>query len=275
MDTFRLSVLLIFTLLLSIMSNLNAAPEKEVYVSIDTGYGKMKVRLYNDTPLHRDNFLRAIKDGAYDGVLFHRVIRDFMIQGGDPSTMKDSLKAKEFATRYDYRVEPEFVYPTHFHKKGVLAAAREADEVNPTKASSSTQFYIVTGKLFNGPGLDMIEKQRYEKLLQSILVRLQTENREKVKELYRSGNRSQLSALRDSLVEQAEKEADSLKEKALLTKEQRDAYRTVGGTPHLDGEYTVFGEVVEGMEVLDKIQKTATDPADRPKSEIRFKIEIL
>jgi peptidylprolyl isomerase len=275
MNTIRLSFILIFTLSLSSMTDLNASPQKEIYVSIDTDYGKIKLKLYNDTPLHRDNFVEAVKDGVYDGVLFHRVIRDFMIQGGDPSTIKDSLKAKEFKAKYDYRIDPEFVYPTHFHKKGVLAAAREGDDVNPAKASSSTQFYIVTGKIFNGPALDLIEKQKSERLVQDIINRLQSENKEKIKELYRSRNRSELNALRDSFIEQAQKEAVSLKDKTLLTKEQRDAYRTAGGTPHLDGEYTVFGEVVEGMDVLDKIQKVATDPSDRPKSEIRFKVAIL
>jgi peptidylprolyl isomerase len=260
---------------MTIMTNLNASPQKEIYVSIDTDYGKIKVKLYNDTPLHRDNFLKAVKDDAFGGVLFHRVIRDFMIQGGDPSTLKDSLKAKEFKTKYDYRIDSEFVYPTHFHKKGALAAAREGDDVNPAKASSPTQFYIVTGKIFNGSALDLIEKQKHERLVQNILHRLQSENQEKIKELYRSRNSSELNALRDSFIEQAKKEAILLKDKILLTKEQRDIYRTIGGTPHLDGEYTVFGEVVEGLDVVDKIQKVATDPSDRPKSEIRFKIAIL
>lgn len=273
MNTIRLTVILIFTF--SFMTNLKAASQDEINVSIHTDYGEIRLKLYNDTPLHRDNFLKAIKDGAYDGVLFHRVIKGFMIQGGDPSTLKDSLKAKELEAKFDYRVNPEFVYPTHFHKRGVLAAAREADEVNPTKASSSTEFYIVTGKTFSGPALDFIEKQNYERLRQDIFNKLNTESRDRIKELYRSRNRAELNAFRDSLIEQAEKEAVLLKDKAILTKEQRDAYRTIGGAPHLDGEYTVFGEVVEGLDVVDKIQKVATDPSDRPKSEIRFKIAIL
>jgi peptidylprolyl isomerase/peptidyl-prolyl cis-trans isomerase B (cyclophilin B) len=273
MNNTSLSFILIITLFF--MTNQKAASQKEIYASIDTNYGKIKVKLYNDTPLHRDNFVKAVKDGVYDGLLFHRVIKDFMIQGGDPSTMKDSLKAKEINAKYDYRINPEFVYPNHYHRKGVLAAAREGDEVNPAKASSSTQFYIVTGKIFNGPALDLIEKQKSERLFQGILSRLQVQNKEKIKELYRSRNRVELSAFRDSLVQQAEKEASLLKDKTLLTAEQRDAYRTVGGTPHLDGEYTVFGEVVEGMDVLDRIQKVATDAFDKPKSEVRFKIEIL
>jgi peptidylprolyl isomerase/peptidyl-prolyl cis-trans isomerase B (cyclophilin B) len=248
------------------------AATKEVHAVIETNLGKIKIKLYNDTPIHRDNFVKAINQGAYDGVIFHRVIKDFMIQGGDPATKVDSVKAHADAERFSYQIDAEIVYPTHFHRKGVLAAARMGDDENPQKASSSTQFYIVTGKVFNDSTLDLMQKQKFEKLKQSIFNRLQADNREKVKELYRLGDRAQLAAFKDSLVAIVEKEARLSQAKILFTPEQRQAYKTDGGTPHLDGAYTVFGEVVEGMDVVDKIQAVSTNSQDKPIADIRMKI---
>lgn len=264
----------IYTLFIFIFFTLSPmeAKTKEVYAVIETNLGKIKIRLYDDTPLHRDNFVKAVKAGAYDGVLFHRVIKDFMIQGGDPSTKSDTVRARSDEKLFDYEVNAEIVYPTHFHRKGVLAAARTGDDVNPQKASSSTQFYIVTGKIFNDSTLDLMQKQKLERFKQSVFNRLQSENKDKVKELYREGNRTGLNSFRDSLIEQTEKEVDNLKESVLFTEEQRDAYKSQGGTPHLDGAYTVFGEVVEGIDVVDKIQNVSTNSLDKPLSDIRMKI---
>lgn len=256
------------------MSSTSHAVTNEIHAVIETNFGKIKIKLYNDTPLHRDNFVKAVKAGAFDNVLFHRVIKDFMIQGGDISTMPDSAKAKRLSKEFGTDINAEILYPTHFHKKGVIAAAREGDDVNPEKKSSATQFYIVVGKIFNDSSLNLLEKNRYEQLKQSIFKRLQGENSGKIKELYRAGDRQALSSFRDSLISLTEKEAETEKSKTTFTEEQRKAYKEMGGTPHLDGNYTVFGEVTEGMEVVEKIQALPTDTNDKPLSDVRMKIKL-
>ena len=178
------------------------AQTKETVVVIETNYGTIKAKLYNDTPLHRDNFIKLVNEGWYNGSPFHRVINNFMIQGGQNA---------------DGRLDPGYTVPAefrenHFHQKGALCAARQADQVNPKKASSGSQFYIVQGQVFDDKTLDL-----YEERLGKIF-----------------GAR------------------------------QRQAYKTVGGTPHLDGDYTVFGEVTEGLEVVDKIAAVKTGYMDVP-----------
>lgn len=186
-------------------------------VEMLTTEGRMVFVLYDDTPLHRDNFLKLVKEHTYDGLLFHRVIKNFMIQGGDPDS-KDAAPGQMLGSgTLGYTVPAEFK-PNHIHKKGALCAARQGDNVNPKKESSATQFYIVQGQVWDGKMLDMIE-QRMGKT---------------------------------------------------LTAEQRKVYSTVGGTPHLDGEYTVFGELVEGMDVVDKIAAVRTGRADRPVEDVKI-----
>ena len=195
------------------------AQDKETIVLIDTNKGKIKVKLYNDTPKHRDNFIKNVENKIYDGLLFHRVIRQFMIQGGDINS-KDA-PAKELLGSGDlgYTIPAEIVYPKYFHKAGALCAARTGNDVNPQKESSATQFYIVTGKYFTSMELDKMEKK------------------------------------------------DNIK----FTPEQREAYMMQGGYPQLDQEYTVFGEVISGMKVVNKIQMVETDENDRPIEDIRIK----
>ena len=176
--------------------------EKETVVVIKTSMGTIKAKLYNDTPKHRDNFIKLVNEGWYNGSPFHRVIKDFMIQGG---------QNKDGRLDPGYRVPAAFK-DNHFHKKGALAAARQPDQVNPQKASSGSQFYIVQGKVYDDRTLDMFE-----------------------------GRMGKVFSAR-----------------------QRQAYKTVGGTPHLDGDYTVFGEVVEGLEVVDKIAAVETGRGDVP-----------
>ena len=195
-------------------------------VKISTSLGNITVRLYDETPLHRDNFLKLAKEGFYNGTLFHRVIKDFMIQTGDPlsRTAKPGEALGEGDEQPSDWLEPEFRIPRIFHHRGVVAAAREGDNVNPQQKSSSQQFYIVTGRTWNDTQLD--------------------------------------AQLRHS----ARQAGDA----PLLTPEMREAYRTVGGTPHLDGAYTVFGEVKEGMHVVETIEQAPTDANDRPTDDIRI-----
>ena len=178
------------------------AQQKETVVVIETNYGTIKAKLYNDTPLHRDNFIKLVNEGWYNGSPFHRVIKDFMIQGGQN---KDGRQDPGYTVPAEFRTN-------HFHKKGALCAARQADQVNPKKASSGSQFYIVQGQVFDDKKLDLYE-ERLGKVFSAV---------------------------------------------------QRQAYKTVGGTPHLDGDYTVFGEVTEGLDVVDKIAAVKTGRMDVP-----------
>lgn len=244
---------------------------KETIVVMDTTLGEIKLKLYNETPKHRDNFIKLVKEGQYEGLLFHRVIKDFMIQGGDV-TSKDAPMNKQLgAGDLGYTVPAEFKYPTYFHKKGALCAARTGDEVNPERASSASQFYIVTGKKYPESELNQMEKQLDIRLKQEIFNRLQTENRTKIMELYRSGNKEELDILRDTLIGKTELEAERRKEEAKIPAEIREIYKTIGGVPFLDNQYTVYGEVIEGIEVVDAIQQVKTNKQDRPTENVIIK----
>ena len=248
----------------------------ETRVLMHTNKGDIKLKLYNDTPLHRDNFIKLVKEGQYNGLLFHRVIKDFMIQGGDV-TSKDAPMNKQLgAGDLGYTVPAEFRYPKYFHKKGALCAARTGDEVNPEKASSASQFYIVTGKKYSEQELNQMEKQLEGRLKQEIFARLQNENKPKIMEFYRSGNKEELAILRDTLIGKTELEAEKRKDEVKLNPELREAYKNVGGVPFLDNQYTVYGEVVEGMDVVDAIQSSKTNKQDRPTENIVINsVEIL
>lgn len=250
--------------------------QTETIVTMHTSMGDIKLKLYNGTPQHRDNFIKLVKEGQYEGLLFHRVIKDFMIQGGDV-TSKDAPMTKQLgAGDLGYTIPAEFNYPTYFHKKGALCAARTGDEVNPERASSASQFYIVTGKVYKDNELSQMEKQLEMQLKQSIFNRLQTENRDKIMELYRSGQKQELSILRDTLIGKTELEAEKRKGEAKLSPEVREVYKTIGGVPFLDNQYTVFGEVIEGIETVEAIQQAKTNKQDRPTENIVIEsIEIL
>lgn len=242
--------------------------EKRTLVKLETTIGNITVALYNETPKHRDNFIKLVKEGVYDSTLFHRVIKQFMIQAGDPDSKNASDTAMLGSGDVGYTIPAEF-NPKFFHKKGVLAAARQGDDVNPEKASSGCQFYIVTGRKFTEPQLlgmeNKINEQREEALFDSLA-------RQHMKEIYKMrkvGDNAGLLELQDTLEAQARELADK-EEKFRFTPEQIKAYSTVGGAPHLDGSYTVFGEVTEGMEVVENIEIAKTNRADRPVENIRI-----
>lgn len=250
--------------------------QKETEVIMHTSKGDIRLKLYNDTPRHRDNFLRLAAEGQYNGLLFHRVIKDFMIQGGDVTSKDAPMNKPLGAGDLGYTVPAEFQYPTRFHKKGALCAARTGDEVNPERASSASQFYIVTGKVYTDAELDQMEKQLENRLKQAIFNRLQTENRPRIMELYRNGDKSELAVLRDTLIGKTELEAEKRKEEARLSPVVRETYKTIGGVPFLDNQYTVYGEVVEGLDVVDAIQQAKTNKQDRPTENIVIEsVEIL
>ena len=227
MKTKKILFLLFFFSIWSLMSaqtpaNQNKGGEKTTYVKIETPMGNIVVKLYNETPLHRDNFIKLVKDGTYNGLLFHRVIKNFMIQGGDPNSRNAKPGQMLGDGTLGYTIPAEFV-PGLYHKKGALAAARQGDQVNPRKESSSCQFYIVQGEKWTADRLKMVE-QRMGKY---------------------------------------------------FTPEQVKVYSEVGGTPFLDGDYTVFGEVVEGLEVIDKIASVQCGAQDRPVSDVTMKMTII
>jgi cyclophilin family peptidyl-prolyl cis-trans isomerase len=200
----------------------DTASAQEALVKIVTDYGTMTIKLYNETPLHRDNFLKLVKQGFYDSLIFHRVIRNFMIQGGDPESKKASATQPLGNGGPGYTIPAE-IRPGLIHKKGAIAAARMGDAVNPSKASSGSQFYLVQGVVYPLEQLNNAEQQNGFK----------------------------------------------------FTQQQKEAYSTVGGTPHLDNGYTVFGEVIEGLEVIDAIAAVTTAPGDRPVKDVRMKMILV
>ena len=250
---------------------------KNPIVVIKTQYGNIKIKLYNETPKHRDNFLKLVKEHYYDSLLFHRVINQFMIQGGDPDSKHAQPGQLLGNGGPSYTIPAEFV-STLYHKRGALAAARESDQINPTKASSGSQFYIVQGKVFTNEELDLLEQRINQSKKNQLLGQMMNTPeyawlKTKLDSMIKSGNSN---AVQDFLKETnaiAEKELDKVG-RYKFSPEQRKIYTTIGGAPHLDGSYTVFGEVIEGMNVVDSIAAVSRDKNDRPLQDIRMFIYI-
>ena len=244
-------------------------------LKIKTTEGDIIIRLYDETPKHRDNFLKLAKEGYFNGTLFHRVIKDFMIQGGDPDS-KNAPKGKMLGTGGpDYTIPAEFVYPQYFHKRGALSAARTGDEVNPEKESSGSQFYIVWGKTLKPAELKQMEHQMAMQQEQQVFNQLTREHHEEIMNLRRNRDRVGLQELQDKLIEQT-KTTCKQQGKPSFTEEQIEVYTNVGGTPFLDNQYTVFGEVEEGLDIVERIQNSNTDRNDRPTEDIKIEaIDLL
>lgn len=261
--------ILILTALVIMAESCSTKKELEPKVRLETSYGDIVVKLYSETPLHRDNFMKLVDDGFYNGVLFHRVITEFMIQTGDPNS-KTAKPGQALGTGdVGYTIPAEFVYPKYYHKKGALAAARQGKQVNPKKESSGCQFYIIEGEKFSDERLNMQEKDIMRRAESNLFQAKSQEKQEEIKRYRMERNQEKLDALRDSILAEVRKEmADSASYK--LTEQQRNDYKTIGGSPHLDGEYTVFGEVIEGLDIVDKISKTKTNNMDRPVEDIKI-----
>ena len=243
-------------------------------VKLETSYGDIVVDLYNETPQHRDNFIKLVKEGYYDGVLFHRVIKDFMIQTGDGNSKTAGPDASLGDGDPGYTIPAEFVYPRYFHKRGALAAARTGDQVNPERRSSGSQFYIVTGKIYSIDELNMMNQRMADMQKQEIFRRLVMQNQARIQEMQKNQDEAGIQTLQNELIQQTE--AEVAKTVFKMTDEQLNAYTSIGGTPHLDGQYTVFGEVIKGMDVVDKIQNVTTGRMDRPTVDVKIiKAKVL
>ena len=244
---------------------------QETEVVLETTIGEIRLKLYDDTPGHRDNFVQNVKEGKYDGVTFHRVIRNFMVQTGDPKTRPQGYEVKldENGDTIPEWIPAEVRWPKHFHVRGALASAREGDDVNPERMSDKFEFYIVTGKVQSDDDMDNMEKAREQRDAEILYMKKQLENKDKLDALRAARDRDGVSNLLEKLQDAAKWEV-SENPPITYPKDIRKAYRVHGGAPWLDNEYTVFGEVTEGMKVVEEIQKVKTDANDKPLKEIRI-----
>lgn len=251
--------LLIFTLLAATISACGVSKKSAKTLTINTDMGTIKVRLYDETPNHTNNILKLAQENFYDGIIFHRVIKEFMIQGGDPNTKNAEPNKTYGEGDAGYLIDAEF-RDTIIHKRGALAMAREGDRTNPEKKSSSSQFYIVVGKVFTNEELDRMEhrtnQRQREKTIQTI-----------ANQLFEAG------IMDNDIIASKIDSALAVLPKFQYTEKQRRIYTTIGGTPHLDGSYTVFGEVIEGMDVVEKISNVSTNQNDRPLVDIKMNIK--
>ena len=243
-----------------------ASGEQETIVALETTAGTIRLKLYDDTPGHRDNFLQNVKQGLYDGVTFHRIIRNFMIQTGAPFTRPGEVAD---TTKKDPTIPAEIVYPRHYHKRGSIGAAREGDDENPRKESNKFQFYIVTGKHYSDAGLSELEGIAYQNKVEKIYNDNTKNYTARLDAMRRQRDRDGVSDLLDSILTEAQAEV-AANPPAPFTSEQKRIYKSRGGSPWLDGEYTVFGEVIEGMKIVEDIERVKTGSGDKPLREIRI-----
>jgi len=241
-------------------------------VLIETSEGDIVLRLYDDTPLHRDNFIRLAKAGAYDGILFNRIVPDMVIQAGDTSLRTSSAPSPvrvSASTPAPSTIPAEIIYPRHFHKQGALAAAREPDSINPRRESSSLQWYIVTGKKQSSAELAELRVLLYEAKVAATFQQLQDTHAEELNRL-KSSDHAAWQEMLNRLQTEAE-EAIANNPPRPFTDIQKQTYARIGGAPHLDGEYTVFGEVVDGMPIALRIGRTPVDAREHPRRPVTIK----
>ncbi len=253
----------------------SCAQKKDFVVTIKTDMGDMVAILYDETPKHKENFIKLAQEHFYDSLLFHRVIEGFMIQGGDPDSKKSQPGQRLGSGGPGYTVDAE-INSKFFHEKGALSAARLGDQQNPSKASSGSQFYIVQGTVIPKTGIDQltIDQGKLNAGLQQLLQK--EENRslyDSLSALYYAGDMQAYQNRINGLIPRIERET-GLKLRKEISQEKIDAYTSVGGAPHLDNEYTVFGKIIKGLDVIDKIAKVEKDGADRPRQDVRFSVTV-
>lgn len=247
-------------------------------ILVETSMGNMKLKLYDETPLHKANFLKLVSEHVYDSLLFHRVINNFMIQGGDPLSKRakkgDTLGNGELGYTLPAEINPKLI-----HKKGTLCAAREGDDINPKFESSSCQFYIVKGSVKTPEDLkkaeERINKTRYTNAARAVMKSEEGKLLKIQYDRFKSESKSDSAELTNKKIEALIKGEVEKKPVYTMSDLQKTAYSTIGGTPHLDGTYTVFGEVIEGIDVLDKISTVKTDGNNRPEKDVRMKMSLI
>ena len=262
---------ILYLIFLFVTVSCNAPDRNEnTTLLLNTTLGDMKIKLYDSTPLHRDNFIRLVNSGFYNGISFHRIIKNFMIQAGDPLTKTGSLKNVPDTIK-TYTVPAEF-NRLNYHKKGALAAARQGNDVNPAMRSSGTQFYIVQGVKLTDDELNQAERQINGNLKQIKFNNFLKETSDSLRLAGKSATDGEIQELASVKMFQFLTSYKDYK----ISEEQRNVYRTSGGAPRLDGTYTVFGEVIEGLDIIDKIADVQTDSNDKPLADVKIiKIQIL
>ncbi len=272
-------ILLTLVACVGLLSAFSQSKDKQPtsYVTVTTTYGDIKIKLYNETPKHRDNFLKLAKDGYFNGTLFHRVIKDFMIQGGDPDSKNAAPGVMLGNGGPGYQIPAEF-NDSLYHKKGALAAARTSDQMNPMRESSGSQFYIVQGRPFAETDLkrqeENINQGRMNMMFSQMLEKPENAGLKKMIDGFvKVGNQNELNFIMQQVQPQIMQQLEQNGKYRYSAQAIKD-YTTVGGTPHLDGAYTVFGEVVEGLDVLDKIAAVPVGPGDRPATDVVMSVKI-
>ncbi len=261
-------------LAIGVSCNNSANSKHETLVTIQTKYGDIKVKLYDDTPKHKENFIKLVKEGFYNDLLFHRVIKNFMIQGGDPSSKNAEPEKRLGGGSPGYTIEAEIIPEKYFHKRGALAAARTGGPGNPEKRSSGSQFYIVQGHTFSNGQLDTLEMAKNAQLKNRLLKEYLDQAQDELTKFRQNNDQAGFNIYVAELREKVDSIFSASDEKFAYTPEQREVYTTIGGYPSLDGEYTVFGEVVDGMDVVDKIVDVETDQNNRPLEDITMQMKL-